>query len=62
MKQQTLFALFLFAVACGSPETQSTETAQQTTNATTTAASSTAPASDEYDLQFVDDDLVPAAE
>ena len=54
MKQQILIALFLFAVACGSPETQSTETAQQTPNATTTAASSTAPASADYDLQFID--------
>lgn len=54
MKQQTVIALFLLAVACGSPETQSTETAQQTTNATTTAASTTAPTSAEYDLQFID--------
>ena len=50
MKQQTVIALFLFAVACGSPETQSTDTAQQTTNATTTVASSAV----EYDLQFID--------
>ena len=54
MKQHTLIALFLLAVACGSPETQSTDSAQQTTNATTTPASSTAPASAEYDLQFID--------
>lgn len=54
MKQQTLIAWFLFAVACGSPETQSTDSAQQTTNATTTVESSTAPASAEYDLQFID--------
>ena len=54
MKQQTVITLFLFAVACGSPETQSTDSAQQTTNATTTEASSTAPASADYDLQFID--------
>ena len=54
MKQQTAIALFLFAAACGSPETQSTDSAQQTANTTTTAASSKAPASAEYDLQFID--------
>lgn len=52
--KQTVIAMFLFAVACGSPETQSTDSAQQPTDATTTAASSTAPASAEYDLQFID--------
>ena len=56
MKQQTIIALFLFAVACGSPETQSTDSTQLTTDATTTTttASSTAPASADYDLQFID--------
>lgn len=54
MKQQSVIALFLFAVACGSPETQSPDSAQQTTNATTQAASSTAPAAADYDLQFID--------
>lgn len=55
MKQQTAIALFLFAVACSSPETQPADSAQhQTTDATTAAASSTAPASAEYDLQFID--------
>lgn len=54
MKQQIVIALFLFTVACGSPETRSTESAQQTTSAPTTSASSTAPASAEYDLQFID--------
>ncbi len=48
------FALFLFAAACSSPETQSTGSAQQTTNNNTTTASSTAPVSTEYDLQFID--------
>ena len=54
MKQQTIIAMFLFTVACGSPETQPTDAAQQPTDATTPAASSTASASAEYDLQFID--------
>lgn len=54
MKQQALIAVLLFAVACGSPETQSTDSAQGTTNATTTSASPLASTSAEYDLQFID--------
>ena len=52
--KQTAIALILLAVACGSRETSSTESAQQTTETTTTTASTTAPASAEYDLQFID--------
>ena len=55
MKQQTAIALFLFAIACSSPETQSTDSAQQTTDVASTASSSTAaPVPAEYDLQFID--------
>lgn len=53
MKQITI-ALFLFAVACGAPETPSTDSAPQPANDTTTAPSSTTAASAEYDLQFID--------
>ena len=57
MMQQALISVLLFAVACGSPETQSTDSAQGTTNATTNATTTSAPlasTSAEYDLQFID--------
>lgn len=50
MKQRSLVSLFVLAVACGSPETQSTESTQPTTSAPTTSSAPTA----EYDLQFID--------
>ena len=54
MRHLSVVALFLLAAACGSPETQSIDSAQQTTATASTAAPTVASASAEYDLQFID--------
>lgn len=54
MKHLSLIGLFLLAVACGSPKTESPMSERTDSTAPSPSVSTTAPASAEYDLQFID--------